>query len=74
MARAMKHYEDELYEDWMDAVASTLPGLLKRTVLAKPPAATAASSSSHSLPHIDSRPGSRPASRTDYSYIFPPGW
>lgn len=68
----MKHYEDELYEEWLDAVSSTLPGLLKRTVLAKPPAIPITPSSSHSLHALDSRTGSRPPSKSDYSFMFPP--
>ena len=78
VARSMKRYEDELYEDWMDTVASILPGLLKKTVLTKPPTPAATSSSSHSLEsRVGSRTGarsagSRPASRMTYSYLFPP--
>lgn len=72
VARSMKHYEDELYESWLDTVSATLPGLLKRTVLAKPPAHTAASSSSNSLHRLESWSGSRPGSRIDYSFLFPP--
>ncbi len=84
VARSMKRYEDELYEEWLETVASTLPGLLKRTVLTKPPSTPLAPSSSHSL-NLDSRTGSRagsragsrsagsrPASRMTYSYLFPP--
>lgn len=73
VARSMKRYEDEIYEDWLEAVASTLPGLLKKTVLAKPPATPIVLSSSHSLQRLDSRTGSRPTSKLDYSYLFPPG-
>lgn len=69
----MKQYEDELYEDWLEGVSATLPGLLKKTVLTKPSAIPLTATSSHSLHNMDSRSGSRPHSRTDYSYIFPPG-
>ena len=37
VARSMKSYEDELYQGWLETVESTLPELLKRTVLCKPP-------------------------------------
>ena len=81
----MKRYEDDLYEDWLETVASVLPSLLKRTVLSKPPSSgygtSVAASSSHSLQHVESRTesrtgarsaSSRPASRLTYSYLFPP--
>ena len=73
VARAMKRYEDELYEEWLDSVSATLPGLLKKTVLTKPPSAPLALASSHSLQHLESRSGTRPHSRAEYSYLFPPG-
>ena len=37
VARSMKSYEDELYTGWLETVESTLPDLLKKTVLCKPP-------------------------------------
>ena len=68
----MKHYEDQLYESWLDTVAATLPGLLKKTVLTKPPSHAIGSSSSHSVSRPESHSASRPGSRIDYSFLFPP--
>ena len=68
VARAMKAYEDGMYQEWLETVEGTLPGLLKRTVLTKPPPTplllTAATTP---------LPGdSRDASRLDFSHILPP--
>ncbi|XP_070572584.1 dynein axonemal heavy chain 10-like isoform X2 [Ptychodera flava] len=36
VAKQMKEYEDKKYEEWREYVEATLPGLLKRNLLAKP--------------------------------------
>lgn len=62
----MKQYEDDLYESWIETVSATLPSLLKKTVLTKPPPPQVIGVSTHSM-------GSRPTSRIDYSFMLPPG-
>ncbi len=70
----MKLYEDQIYESWLEVVTTSLPGLLKRTVLTKPPTALPIDSSlAQTLQRVESRAGSRPESRVDYSYLLPPG-
>ena len=73
VARSMKQYEDDLYENWYEVVGSILPGLLKKTVLIKPPSSLV--NSCHSLQHMESHStGSRPQSKMmDYSYLLPAG-
>ncbi len=63
MARSIKSYEDELYTDWIESVEATLPDLLKKTVLSKPPPPV--SHSSIMTPASDS--ASRPVSRIEHS-------
>ena len=69
VARSMKSYEDDLYTEWIETVEATLPDLLKRTVLCKPPPPL-----SRSLAQTPaSSYASRPVSRVDHSHIVPPG-
>ena len=69
VARSMKQYEQELYGEWLESVDATLPGLLKRTVLTKPPSIPF----SLSVQHTPMPGDSRSASRADYSHLLPPG-
>ena len=71
VARSMKQYEDELYSEWMDSVESTLPVLLKRTVLAKPPPVPTPLPRSTAQTPVSW--DSRAPSRADYSHLLPPG-
>ena len=36
VAKQMKSYEDQLYEQWREGVEHILPGLLRRNLLVKP--------------------------------------
>ena len=36
VAKQMKAYEDQLYEQWKESVEHILPGLLRRNLLVKP--------------------------------------
>jgi len=65
----MKQYEQELYGEWLESVDATLPGLLKRTVLTKPPTTPFPLS----LQHTPIPGDSRCTSRADYSHLLPPG-
>ena len=70
----MKHYEDELYRQWLERVEATLPNLLKKTVLSKPPCTPTVRSSVQTPVSGDtSRTASRPATVMDFSHIIPPG-
>ena len=70
----MKQYEDELYSQWLERVEATLPNLLKRTVLCKPPSTPTVQSSVHTPVSGDSsRTASRAATVMDFSHIIPPG-
>ena len=71
VARSMKQYEDELYSEWKDGVENTLPVLLKRTVLAKPPPIPTPLPRSTAQTPISW--DSRATSRADYSHLLPPG-
>lgn len=70
----MKRYEDELYSQWLEKVEATLPHLLKRTVLTKPPSAPIVQPPVPTpVSGETSRTGSRPTTVMDFSYIIPPG-
>ena len=71
VARSMKQYEDELYAQWIAKIEETLPLLLKKSILSKPPVPTPLPASTVQTPMPeDSRSTSRAA---DYSHILPPG-
>ena len=66
----MKQYEDELYAQWIAGIEETLPLLLKKSVLSKPPPTPLPAATAQTPMPGDSRSTSRAA---DYSHILPPG-
>ena len=61
----MKKFEDDVYEEWLGSVGGTLPGLLKKTILARP---------SVSVQSVDSLViGSGTPSRADNLNLSAPG-
>ena len=70
VARSMKQYEDDMYTGWKVKMEETLPLLLKKTVLSKPPPTPLPASTVQTPMPGDSRSTSQAA---NYSYILPPG-
>ena len=69
VARSMKAYEDDRYSEWLENVETSLPVLLKKTVLTKPPIHQPSMPRSRTpASNVDSRA----VSRMDFSYILPP--
>jgi dynein heavy chain len=69
VAREMKQFEDDVYTQWVAKMEETLPALLKRPILCKPPPTPAPASTAQTPLPGDSRSASRAA---DYSHILPP--
>lgn len=65
----MKSYEDDLYTGWFEMVEATLPDLLKKNVLCKPPCTVL-----HSVSHSPtSRYSPMHTSIKDKSLVMGPG-
>ncbi len=69
VARAIKEYEDGLYNQWVDNINTTLPSLLKKPLLIKPELVGTAESPLRVTPI--SRDMSRIGSRLDHSLVLP---
>lgn len=65
MARSIKEYEDGLYKEWTESVNSSLPGLLKKPLLAIPEVTETSIPTSREL--------SRSGSRADHVMKLPSG-
>ena len=66
----MKQYEEDMHAKWVARTEETLPNLLKRSILSKPPPTPIPASLAQTPLPGDSRSASRAA---DYSHILPPG-